>query len=1108
MRRLITSVITMLTVTAWCVAQPELDPSSWKVGQDISAELEWGDYDGTTNSGNYWKGSGASYSNDEWENFQTSNIDRYQFVWLPAGVYKLHAQAFHRYGDQGAAAKLYFTGTEPANHAYLYADILSGVQLSEEDAISIVDFTVDRTWQTALRSNWSEEVTYRIYEADDWQTDSHYAYTDPEGVTTDYYAPNSMAGSRAAFDMNLFWNEVTIVVKEDGYVKLGIRRDGENISSEWVLYSNFYITYEGDAGEAVERELAMEEYYAATYQAEQLAEQIEKDYPALAIMLQDAIMDLEFDESTIEGINEGTKLAKAMVNEYRIYLSQAKALTTLIGTCQALLETTDYSGKDALQAAIDAAVKVEKAGTSEGNETIEAPSDYADANKVLNDAKVAYIIAGGGDQRYTDFSGTIYQPFFTDAAYIPTWDEEEGVYKFQPEIEDTWMTIQEKSYDEAKAEHSDWIPICDGFSITDNRNAEGQWIIESRTWHGGGAIGVTMQHGYPAIGGWNAEPTGNPELLYQVITGLPDGFYSMSALMCNAGADLSPLQYVFIENTAGDREISLLTQKGNPWWGGERDQWRQTVWEKLTTGMVQVTDGRVKIGTASDAFYATTGFQLYYWGEKPDFSAMIQEKIVDVQNDMAEKLNFPGDLAAVQAILDKVEMPVTGFEAYTDALARIDEANEYMNAAYNYLNNYALMEQIMNDEVDYPDGDAAIQILDNYAFEYVMLIGTHEDDTYKTAQEATATYAALKAYLTDRNSKLASPDAGQEVKDIVAQHNVTLMTEPLTIPLIESLQRELAIAFNQGLIARLGLDKATPLTPVDVTSFLNNPSFDDGTNGWNGDLTVDRELQNAERYNTTFDFNQTLYSLPRGRYTLRVQAFYRDGGVGNTEGGAYFNWWYAAAADAELWENHNVELYAKTNTDEQTSYVTSICSEQIEERSLLRIFRGIDEESGEPLIIDGQQQYDANGNEIWINQDTIWYRYDDEEPNWQFDIAVREEVTPGDTVTYYYPNSMRGTAARFANSPEAYWNEVTIGVEDGQNLTVGMRKSIGIDNDWCIFDNFRLLYLGTEGMPPVGIDHIQTANAARGTIFNISGQQLAAPQRGINIIDGKKVLVK
>ena len=50
-------------------------------------------------------------------------------------------------------------------------------------------------------------------------------------------------------------------------------------------------------------------------------------------------------------------------------------------------------------------------------------------------------------------------------------------------------------------------------------------------------------------------------------------------------------------------------------------------------------------------------------------------------------------------------------------------------------------------------------------------------------------------------------------------------------------------------------------------------------------------------------------------------------------------------------------------------------------------------------------------------------------------------------------------------------------------------------------------YLGTE--EPDGIDSLTPApSPRRGEIYNLAGQRLSKPLRGLNIIGGKKVLIK
>jgi len=68
---------------------------------------------------------------------------------------------------------------------------------------------------------------------------------------------------------------------------------------------------------------------------------------------------------------------------------------------------------------------------------------------------------------------------------------------------------------------------------------------------------------------------------------------------------------------------------------------------------------------------------------------------------------------------------------------------------------------------------------------------------------------------------------------------------------------------------------------------------------------------------------------------------------------------------------------------------------------------------------------------------------------------------------------------------------------------------------WVYFKNMTLYYLGTEGAQDVyddlvatGIESVKTSDKNAIAIYSLSGAKLAAPQKGINIIGGKKVLVK
>ena len=73
------------------------------------------------------------------------------------------------------------------------------------------------------------------------------------------------------------------------------------------------------------------------------------------------------------------------------------------------------------------------------------------------------------------------------------------------------------------------------------------------------------------------------------------------------------------------------------------------------------------------------------------------------------------------------------------------------------------------------------------------------------------------------------------------------------------------------------LGNATPsdiAQPFDITFLMSDPSITTGE-GWTGSHDVQYSL--IEYYEKDFDFYQTINSLPKGTYKLKVQAFNRPG---------------------------------------------------------------------------------------------------------------------------------------------------------------------------------------------------------------------------------------
>ena len=1096
-------------------AQEIPNATQWKIGDDISESVGFGNLSFENDPMDFWQVKSTqgnpNTTGGVFEIYDGSG-EVFQCILLPAGMYELNCQGYYRFGTSWDVDPNTFENGTWENLSKLYATAGTYDIESKEFVES------GTTFSNPLMPRLFEEVYEQIYVGPKEGEDGYPGWDMSDGQYNQCggrWGPCSIPGSLVWFASDKYlpfesdedetvYNKVIFYITEASWVKLGVSKI-EMKSADSFMATNFHLIYKGDADEAAKIALAYKSLEIAQRKAEALAEEIVIEYPALGALLLDEIMDLDYDDNTVEGIEAATIAFNEIYDAYVKYYEDAKMLSTAITTMDELAAATDYDGKEAFMQAIDAARAIEEASDQS---LISGPEAYKEAYNTLNEARGVYVLTRPAVDGVYNYSDLINQPFFCNNEYNPTWDEDLQQFIFNQDIEDTWCKIQEQGYSEARGEHADWIDFCSNVTIATSGSDEGRWVIHSTTWHGGSPAAVTMQHGYPAIGGWTESPSGNPELLHQTITNLPNGYYSMSALMCNVQT-ISDLQYVYIEGTGGVQEKANLTMGAQGWWGG----WtRNSIYERLETGMVEVTDGKVTIGSSSDSFYAVTGFQLYYYGETPDFTAMIQKKLANVAVEM-ENLTFPGDYAYVDALLQSIPAKIEGFDGYDAANKTIAEIEEYINTAYNYLNNWKLGDDIANAQANYDENSAEYRILDNM-FDYYMTIGTGETDTYKTAQEASELYKQLSDYFTYRNKVAEYADYYPVINEIIADQNTGLLAGVTSEKLdeytkvLEAAEAIGAAADVRKVLEPLGLEKATPENPVDITVIVKNPTYDEGTTGWDGAMTVDSRLHNAERYNTTFDVSQTIKSLPEGCYLVKVQSYYRCKGVGSATSGDYYDWWIAADGDIELWESKNVELYARTGAAERTSYVTAITSVQYTEPGTDKIFNRTDDSNVEQATDEqGNLLYDEQGNEIWTDPDTIWYTYDDAEIAWQLDQRVYITDENGDTIaTYYYPNSMEGANARFNKTPEAYQNEVAIMIEEGGNITFGLRKTTSVSNDWCMFDNWKLYYLGKDA--PEGIETIAADDTTAKGIFNLAGQKLNKLQRGLNIVDGKKIFVK
>ena len=176
-----------------------------------------------------------------------------------------------------------------------------------------------------------------------------------------------------------------------------------------------------------------------------------------------------------------------------------------------------------------------------------------------------------------------------------------------------------------------------------------------------------------------------------------------------------------------------------------------------------------------------------------------------------------------------------------------------------------------------------------------------------------------------------------------------------------------------------------------------NSAFDNNNSeGWSGTTPGFQTYSNAEFYNCNYDFHQTIAGVKKGVYKVEVTAYYRHGN---------------AVSDAEAYtkyidEGISSEQYAKL-------YATTSVLEAYD-KSL-------------PFATSG---------------------------------ASTESITTDEASNSYgfIPNAMK-SAAYYMSQGKYEPTSLITAVEDG-NITIGLKKETHIGDDWTLFDDWKLYYLG------------------------------------------------
>ncbi len=1059
--------------------------STWKVGDEITDQIEWGNLDFTSPDFTPWQleSSKGSFTKDAglFEVYDGADVDLYQYVKLPAGKYKMEAQAYYRFGNSWAEDPERWNAGEWQPLAQMY--VSNGTYNIEDNT-----FAVNRTFQTPVMPRLFDTSDTQVYVdaiKEGWDKSDN---TLTIGGNT-AYAPASVEGSLAYFNLGKFapyddgadtqYNTVSFFLPTDGYVRVGITKK-EAKEADSFMATNFKMYYEGQAGPAEELMMLQDDVQKLLNDIETLGE----GYDGLFYTLcNDFVVDYDCNPSSMT--KEECVAAKEELGDFYKRALHASGfiskLKEMLPTMKALA-AKGYPGKDAFEAAI-----VEAENCIDENYEIKEEDSFENFEKAYNDllnARMPYLLSQEKVNGAIDMTAAISYPWFCLPEYEPTWNAEEN--KWEPNqtvlamvgkvtMNDAGEVVEEKTWDQLDDINGTADNIAKGINVTNALGTPNAWAQGGN----GGNLEVYWNDKLTCMKKWSMPFEGLHEVS-QVVTNIPNGWYSLTALGQTWSNDWAGNCNCHIFIQSGDMKDESTPVEIGGWWGTDINQWKN-----LSTGMIQVTDNQVKIGSLDNGFWAVTGFQLKYFGETPDFTALLAEDLNTV-NTSADELAWMGDKNAVKAILAEIPAEVTTEEEFLNAKISIKKANDYITEAKAVTgNNFNVTDKYYKLAENYEEGTPEYDLIMTAWFE-AGLIGSEDADagiffTYPDAIEANKVYDAYAAYISYRES-LGDYIKNAEIAKVVSEQNSVLASKYASADELSKYQDDIALAYNKVVIADKNIDltKATEDSPVDLTFLVTNPDFEAGNEGWTGEMT-NNKIEGTyhtyfgvpERWNTNFDISQTIHALPAGYYRIECQAFYRDGGGADN---AFRNWNENAVCEKELWDSGNAYLYAnecsvKVNslgseypTDYMTEYISKY--ENAEE----------DVTEGTPVIVKQENPDSPSFNHPWDSK-----------------------VTSGDD-TFYYPNSIWGTKRLFANNPEMYHNTIDVYVAEGANLTFGLRKTELINSDWCMFDNFKLSYLGTQ--TPTGIDAaeaVQNASKAEG-VYTISGVKTNAMNKGINIV--------
>lgn len=544
--------------------------------------------------------------------------------------------------------------------------------------------------------------------------------------------------------------------------------------------------------------------------------------------------------------------------------------------------------------------------------------------------------------------------------------------------------------------------------------------------------------------------------VYQEIEGIPNGVYTVSMQgYCRpgnndvliAGWDDGQTNTVYSRLYGNDDEVAVL----HLYDGGRTEPYIMNEDGSTNDIQISVIDNKYVVDSRTEADIA------FKAGE---YQNEVRCVVSDGKLRFGVKRDAVAGLAGNWTTMDNFRVVYEGEAKAEDYVASIERLYNEMNGLYASISSYEVI--------------ATADVLDKFT-EFLGLANafitapttTEEAQTLVVEMKEAMDYADLSMEKTNalnvlvdemynnRCMELESTIPGIDlglVYDICDEISALLPVNQIeSVEKVEEYVAQLNSALTKTVQDMLSAG-ATKDEPKDLTALIVNPDFtvfdeDAGIEvntgeGWTKEKDGGNDSANYSEYefwnSNSFNFYQTIYGLAPGFYKLQCNGYYCAGGS-----------IIAAASHRDGTEELNALLYA--GPDDSWTY--------------------------EPLmsIIEGGTA----------------------EPYASSNVNVADSLTTEENPidAWYVPGSMEDAQNAFARG--AYMNELSFEVKEGQDkINLGIRKFNYIDQDWVVFDAFRLSYLGKgdENRP----DGIQTSEkgselVVRTVYYNINGIPVLRP---------------